>query len=210
MPTLSRSPFAAMTARSSAFRATCFRHRTLPSPTRPKGARPLTVKLDVSRLRFGSTRDETKVKGEIITTDQWGYNVTVGNQTRRKGENLRADYVLYVSQATLKQGVQAKAAQIHRGGTWTIASIDLMGSVSFHTTSIPTKKIELQPGWSWSKTGNTDQVIDTLDGIWLRLYQGETMIAEFVSSDSLRKGGWPSDAPKPPSAQPGRRGAAAQ
>jgi len=169
--------------------------------------RPITVRLEVSRTRFGSAKDDKRAEGLIITTDQWGYSVLVTNQTRRVAENLRADYVLYVQQATLDKGVQSKAGQVHRSGSERIASLPLMGTANFRTSSIPTKKIELKPGWIWTQTGNSDQVIDTLDGIWLRLYQGDAMIAEFVSSEALRKAGWPSDAPKPPgSGNRGRQG----
>lgn len=160
--------------------------------------RPITVRLEVSRTRFGSAKDDKSDEGLIITTDQWGYAVVVTNQTRRAAENLRADYVLYVRQAALENGVQSKADQVHRSGSERITSLPLMGTANFRTSSIPTKRIELKPGWIWSQTGNRDQVIDTLDGIWLRLYQGEAMIAEFGSSEALRKAGWPSDAPKPP------------
>jgi hypothetical protein len=168
--------------------------------------KPIEVKIEASRKRFGTTRDDSQ-QGQIVTTDQWGYGITVTSLTRRKAENLRADYVLYVQQATLKNGVQSDGSKIHRSGSAPIASLDTLAVITFQTNAIPTKKVELKPGWTWSKTGNSDQVIDTLEGIWLRLYQGDTMIAEYLSSESFRKAGWPKDAPKPPgSGNRGRQG----
>jgi hypothetical protein len=173
-----------------------------------QSSKPITVKLEVSRTKFGSARDDKSVEGLTTTTDQWGYNVVVINQTRLPGKELRADYVLYVQQAQQRKGTLTDGAKIHRSGSEKIAVLELMGRASFRTNSIATKKHELQPGWVWGQTGNTDQVIDTLEGIWLRVYQGNTLIAEFLSSESFRKAGWPSDAPKPPVAnnQAGQRG----
>jgi hypothetical protein len=105
---------------------------------------------------------------------------------------LRADYQLYIRRAKLGESMSSQPL-INRHGSGPIANIDAGGKVSFRTDSAAANILVLQPGYHWKKTGTYDSVNDKLEGIWIRIFQGNTMIAEYLSEQSFRKGGWPVD-----------------
>jgi hypothetical protein len=152
-------------------------------------AAPIEVKLDVSRLKF-STKDDTSNTGYTVTTEQWGYDIALTSKTMRPATEIRVEYQLYIRQAKLGQTPSSQPLK-NRPGTKTIAKLDAGGKSSFKTDSAAARQVKLLPGYVWKETGRGEDVSDKLEGIWVRVFQGTTMIAEYASSETFKKGGWP-------------------
>ncbi len=83
----------------------------------------------------------------------------------------------------------------NRAGAKTISTLEANGKTGFKTTSVAARQLHLLPGFYWKATGRSEDVDDRLEGIWVRVYQGKTQIAEFVSSETFKKAGWPTTTP---------------
>ena len=150
---------------------------------------PIEVKLDVSRLKFGA-QDDNSNQGYTITTENWGYSIALTSKTMRPGTGIRVEYQLYVRQAKLGQTPSSQPLK-NRAGAKAIAKLDAGAKADFKTDSVVARQVKLLPGYVWKETGKSEDVTDKLEGIWVRVFQGNTMIAEYASSESFKKAGWP-------------------
>ncbi len=150
---------------------------------------PIEVKLDVSRVKFSVATDNS-TQGVTITTEEWGYYITLNSKTMHAASNLRVDYQLYVRQAKLGETMSSQPLK-NRAGVKNIPKLDAGGKTNFKTIGVPARLVQLQQGYYWTATGHSEDVNDKLEGIWVRVFQGSTMIAEYASSETFKKGGWP-------------------
>ncbi len=184
--------------------------RTLLSPDdlayadKAQAAKPITLTIGASRARFGSKRSETP--GEVVTVEDWGYSFTLTNASGLTGQNLRADYRLFYRR-TREAGVGDPATQplVHQVGTEAIAKLDPKGSQTFRTSAVGVTATQLVEG-TWVATGTNTFVNTKFEGVWLRVYQSDKLIGEYLSSEELRKDGWPVATP---AAKAGRKKPAA-
>jgi hypothetical protein len=71
-------------------------------------------------------------------------------------------------------------------GTADIVALKPGATADFETSAVKLSKTSLDQGYYY--TNNQRQSTkDTLDGIWLRIYDGDKMVAEFLSSSKLPK-----------------------
>ncbi len=152
------------------------------------GSKPIEVKLEVSRAKFGSSVTETKAK--VITSEQWGYEVVLNNQSLQTGKNLRVDYQLYVRTGVVG-GVSSTGKLVNRSGSAPIDHIESNGKASIRTSATTLKTDVMQPGWVRSDETGDQDITDRLEGIWVRVYQDNKIITEYVSNEAFRKNGWP-------------------
>jgi len=151
--------------------------------------RPIAVRIEVSRGKFSSQRSETAAR--ITTMEQWGYVIKVTNTTSLSGQNVRCEYRLFVRPASSPGAATPKNAYLSsKAGKHLIGNLIARGADNFRTETIDTMVIELKPGYVWTETNNNDAITDKLEGIWLRVYQNDKIIGEYLSADSLRKEGW--------------------
>ncbi|MEI6861046.1 MAG: hypothetical protein WCL04_02215 [Verrucomicrobiota bacterium] len=153
------------------------------------GAIPIDVKLDVSRVKFNAS-DDNSHEGQTITTEAWGYDIALTSKTMRAASNLRVEYQLYVRQAKLGEIISSQPL-LNRPGSKTIGKLDAGGKISFKSDPVTTRLVKLKQGYYWTETGHSESVNDKLEGIWVRVFQGQTMIAEFTTNDTFKKAGWP-------------------
>jgi hypothetical protein len=173
--------------------------RTLLSPDdlayadKAQAAKPITLTIGASRARFGSKRSETP--GEVVTVEDWGYSFTLTNSSGLTGQNLRADYRLFYRR-TKEAGVGDPVTQplVHQSGTEDIAKLDPKGTLTFRTSAVSVTSTQLVEG-TWLATGTSTFVNTKFEGIWLRVYQNDKQIGEYLSSEELRKDGWPGATP---------------
>ncbi len=144
-----------------------------------------TITLDLSRGVFDSSKNEEVA---IVTTvEKWGYSVTVTNHSNKPVNNLKFRYVLFVK-PDLEPGKDRSASTFKRStGSTTVAELAGGTKTVFRTDSIKISKQKLKPGWSWTKTGNSEMIRDTLYGIWLKAYIGDQLVAEIRNPESLSK-----------------------
>ncbi len=149
----------------------------------PAGA----IALELSRTKFDTRREKktmtfsdgsTRKDGITITEEDWGYSVTLRNTTTRPITGLRAKYILFVKVATADDTAPREDNRLKRTrGRLAFDPVPQSGKVTVRTESITAVKRELADGIIWNSSGDT-KIRDTLHGIWLRVYQGDTLVVE--------------------------------
>lgn len=156
----------------------------------PAGA----LSLELSRVRFETRKEkqdvtlsggEVRKEGVTVTEDDWGYSITLRNAIARPIENLRGEYILFVKVDTAGDDAARGDGRLKRTRRkLAFDPIPVGGRVSARTEAITARKLELAKGIVWGGTGDS-KTRDTLQGIWLRIYQGDTLVLESASPGTL-------------------------
>jgi hypothetical protein len=165
-----------------------------------QAAKPIAVGIEASRAQIGGTKtSETK---EITTvSQQMGFSITLTNQSKQAGQNLRVEYQIYYRKG--QPGVSIlKQPLDHQGGSQAIDKIDTLEKTNFRTTAVTitnqtpktTTDGNITTTYHWP-SGGQETVYDKLDGIWVRVYQNDELIGEYLSSEDYRKDAWPGATP---------------
>lgn len=158
---------------------------------KPPVIRPGDLLLEFSRARFDSrkmTEDVPLVgggiaRGAMVTTDEdWGYTVTLRNQTRFELSGLRAEYMLFVEIDQLKG--EAKQGLRRQAGRLTFEPIPPNTRISARSDTITTREVALKGNIRYTHT-NDRKTRDRLHGIWLRVYRDEELLVELSSPVGL-------------------------
>jgi hypothetical protein len=174
----------------AALRAEAAEAAKKPKPL-PAGA----VALELGRVKFAARREKqdialadgsTRRDAITVTEEDWGYSVTLRNTTLKPIENLRGEYILFVKVDTTAEQIEGRdEARIKRSvGALEFEPVPAGGRITARTQPIVVRKRELANGivWAGSREAKTR---DTLHGIWLRIYQGETLVLESASPGTL-------------------------
>lgn len=128
----------------------------------------------------------TQVIGKIKTTsEEWGYSVTLKNKTSKALSTIRIDYILFVKPDNDPGNDKMKSALTRKKGSFIAEGIKAHGQSIFKTDTIQTTKTEISGDITWSKTGGTKPIKDTLYGIWARIFVGDQLISEISTPDTL-------------------------
>jgi hypothetical protein len=159
------------------------------------------VAIELSRLRFDSrkTKEDVPVVGGGVIRDaitnvdeDWGYTLTLKNNTAKPIENLRAEYFLYIKVDAPKNGSEKPRVRRQKFSL-ALEPIPAQGRLSARSDAVTARKTELKEGVVWAGTNDT-KTRDSLEGIWLRLYQGDNLVLESASPPSLAIAGtWTGD-----------------
>jgi hypothetical protein len=156
--------------------------------------RPGDLMLEFTRTRFETRKSRREVKmgdGTIrkdsidVTEDDWGYSITLKNNTRRPLENLRIDYILY-TRIDVIENIGREARTRAKKFSQKVEPVPPGARLASRTESVTTRKTELRDGMVWSGSGD-DTTRDTLTGIWLRIYRDDELVLEASSPDGLSK-----------------------
>ncbi|MCU0793164.1 MAG: hypothetical protein MUE42_10035 [Opitutaceae bacterium] len=145
------------------------------------------VRVEYSRSRFESERSKQSYVG--VSTQHWGYTVTVINLTNEPLEGLRLDHAVFAE--TDPDHVRGKPDRKNLErvrGSSPLDPIAPRGRLSVRTEPIVTETQELTGGSRWiTDKGLTNKIRDrALEGVWLRLYDGDKIVFEASSPESLR------------------------
>lgn len=176
--------------------------------------RPITALVEVSRVTLSTST--SVAKGIQTVADQTGYNVTVTNQSALLGQDLNVEYRIF-----FRQGAQGKSISsqplMNLGGSEKIPKLESRAKTSFRTNGATINRKSPAPLSANAGTnakpnawpnGGQETVSDEIEGVWVRVYQGDQIVGEYVSADTLRKEGWP-DASGTPAKAAGKKKAAA-
>ena len=117
---------------------------------------------------------------ETTKTEQWGYSVTVENQTFKALTNLQVKYIIFYKHEQL--GIKAPPRKETKSGASTIAQLDSLGKTSFDTDSVTLSKTSLNGpagGYTYFANGAKSTAADTLSGVWVRIYQDGSLFAVY-------------------------------
>lgn len=159
---------------------------------KPVALRPGDLMLELTRLRFDtrkSKRDLTSSTGSLlkdalsVTEEDWGYSITLKNNTRRPIEGLRVDYILYTRVDQIENTGREPTTRA-KSFSQKIDPVEPGARITTKTEAVTTRETELRGGLRWKGTGD-DDTRDTLIGIWLRVYRGDELVLEASSPDGL-------------------------
>lgn len=176
---------------------TALRAEAAEAATKPASIRDGDIALELSRLRFDTRKsrkdvpmsDGSTAKDLLAITDEdWGYTLTIKNNTLKPIEGLRADYILYTKVDEIKNTSREPRIR-QKAFTLKFDPVPASGRASAKSQAVTTRKTELRGGVEWAGTGDND-TRDTLHGIWLRIYQGDKLVLESASPTALASGKW--------------------
>jgi hypothetical protein len=127
-------------------------------------------------------KDKSSTGIEKITTEKWVYNVTIDNKSARDHADLDVRYVIYA--ADVEPGSKAPPKIIRKRGSTKVAAIKSHSTSTFTTEPIDLVKTQLSQGVTYG-SGARPRANDTLEGIRLRIYKGDEMLAEVARPPSL-------------------------
>jgi hypothetical protein len=119
--------------------------------------------------------------------EHWRYEVTIENKTFKDLGSLEIKYVIFFKQEKL--GMKAEATPRRQSGGTTIDLIKPHEKKSFGTDPIELNKSHLVGRYHYT-SGAKINVQDTLDGLWIRVYQNGQQLAEYANPSTLTKEQW--------------------
>jgi hypothetical protein len=140
-------------------------------------------KVKASRLKSTLKRDtSSNIDVEI---SEAGYEITVRNNAYMTLHNLRVEYLIFKKDDAFGKD-SADINRVPSKGQNVIEVLPLYEETSFITDSIKLEKRQLDAGWDFTD-GSKHKMEDRLGGIWLRIYSGDLMIAEYSDPTFLMK-----------------------
>jgi hypothetical protein len=140
-------------------------------------------KVKASRLKSVLKRD--KSSNIDVELSEAGYEITVRNNAYMTLRDLRVEYLIFKKDDAFGKDshdinrVSFKSRNV-------IETLPLYEETSFITDSIKLEKRQLDAGWDFTD-GSKHKMEDRLGGIWLRIYSGDLMIAEYSDPSFLMK-----------------------
>jgi hypothetical protein len=138
--------------------------------------------LQFSVRRFSAGRELTTTTTRRITTEQYGYAVTLTNSTPFDLENLEVEYRYFALRSSANATGQDRKRQRFSG----LTRIDRLASLTqteFLTAPIPIVSSSLRS----DRSGTQRRATDDLGGIWIRVRSGPDTVAEFSSPNNLKE-----------------------
>ncbi len=141
--------------------------------------------VSVLRKKADAIRAKAARPGEEITaTETVFYQVTVANRAFKETGAVTARYILFVERQEL--GVKAGSEQIDKEkGENAVEALKPQGKVSFNTSEITLREQSLSGGNFIYLNGGRIKAKDSLVGIWVKLFEGETQVGEYINPSTL-------------------------
>jgi len=159
---------------------------------RAQAAKPISATIAASRSKF--TTKTTEAPNLRTYVDGWGFTVNLTNTTLLAAQNLRADYQLYYRRTKQMGDEMAAQPLAHQSGTATIDELKPKGTASFRTDTVAITTEQLYDG-TWTAIRSGTYTNTKLEGIWVRLFENDQLVGEYVSSAEFQKDGWPASTP---------------
>ncbi len=125
------------------------------------------------------TGDRERVGSITVTPVDASYAITLVNRARRPFDKLRMEYVLF-AERTPRGGIRNKVLY-RKAGSMDLPVLPAGERVVVNTVGIPARKADLDGSAYW---GESNLPVD-LKGIWLKIYQGDTLVMEEASPTNL-------------------------
>jgi hypothetical protein len=151
------------------------------------------IEINAKKVRVEKGQ-KTKESGAESTAERWVFAVEVRNKSRVNLEGLQMSYRIYVvPQASSKLAFDEGKAVY--GGSSTLDKVAAGGVLKLNTEEVVLKRVELDGDYEFID-GSRNKLEDKLEGIWIKVSQGDRKVAEFKSNDStVKKAKWSDDQP---------------
>jgi len=181
-------------------------HSQTPTSTAPAARPSPTVAAPKPVLIFSATRRRLESEGsargnEMVTEEQWVYDVTIENRSFSEARALEIEYRVFVFDDRGRSGDRRQPMRKSMGST-TIESIPRSGKASFQTEPQRIVKTQLQPDWNYLD-GRDPRSADRLKGLWIQVKQNGQLVAEYINPTTLKdKERWEMAPPVPGKPKP--------
>lgn len=142
------------------------------------------MRINVSK--FKDTLSKSDGIAYKTRTEAAGYLISLFNESMVILDGLNIEYRIFmIRERTYTTSDPRKS----RSGSIPVARIDRKSKVDVKTSTLTLQRERLKSDWSYygsNKRGTADQ----LDGIWVRVYRGKTLVAEYATSEDLKRENW--------------------
>lgn len=118
-------------------------------------------------------------------SQNWVGDVKITNRAFAPSPELEARYIIFVRRQQIGSQAGASDHVEKQNGSGRIASMKPGASMNMLTSEVQLKEEKLDPGWRF-KNGGIKSAQDGVIGIWLKLYNGSTEVAEYVNPTTLK------------------------
>lgn len=119
---------------------------------------------------------------QVKTSQNWTGEVNIEYHAFNPSPALEARYVIFVKRQKLGQAANAEDIDKVKG-SFSVPSIKPGAKATFNTVDVPLFKAHMAPHWKMVEGRQSAE--DTLAGVWLRLYNGSTQVAEYINPTTL-------------------------
>jgi hypothetical protein len=141
--------------------------------------------ITVARKTADATVPKAVKSGEPLTekTETVFYQVTVANTAFKPSAALKAKYIVFVERQEI--GEKAGSEQIEKiKGSADVKELKPREKETFSTSEIKLKEKGVTGNYIYTSGGRI-RAKDSLAGVWVKLYEGETEVAEYVNPTTL-------------------------
>lgn len=118
------------------------------------------------------------------------YNIQIKNDSDLDLNDLEVEYRYYIFKNQVGADKRSDGNNMRVTGDSTITLLAKRSEIKIETKKTEMKETDLESGYRWANGGKSKSK-DQLDGIWIKLYQGDKVIAEFANPSTLpRKEKW--------------------
>jgi hypothetical protein len=118
----------------------------------------------------------------VSKTEQWGYVVSVENQGFKQLENMDVKYYVFSKHEHL--GYKGAPKTDTMAGSYKIDLLGTLAKKSFETDGVTLNSAALVGNYYYGN-GAKGVVHDSLLGIWIRIYDGQKVVAEYTYPANL-------------------------
>jgi len=139
----------------------------------------------VLRKKANATRAKAVQSGQTTkSTENLFYQVAVTNRAFKESPALKVKYVLFVERQEI--GEKPGSEQIEKvRGDGSIAVLKPQGKATLDTSEVTLREQSLTGNWYYSDGGRI-KAKDSLTGIWIKLYDGDVEVGEYVNPTTLQ------------------------
>ncbi len=138
----------------------------------------------LSQKKAGDSKAQDK-KGVSVKDEKWSYAVTVVNKSFKDVPGFQIKYVVFSKPDNAGKAVKPGQVDLERhAGTATIGALRNNDQTTFYTEPVELRTVQLDSGWEW-KSGSDTYARGALRGIWIRVYIGDQLVAEFKNPANL-------------------------
>ncbi len=138
-------------------------------------------------FRIEKKKESAEKSDDMSTTvksEKWRYEVHMTNKAFRDLLGVRVDYIVFFNEVATTRG---KVKTLRKeSGSYDVGTVPNSKTTTFNTEAVELTKTQLKAGWI-TLDGSRPRAADTLAGIWIKVYEGETLLAEYSNPASLRR-----------------------
>ena len=140
---------------------------------------------DVTKVNGGNAYNGVAAKNEETVH----YELRLQNQTIGDLSGLKVDYIIFVQRQKLGERMTDPPKIERIAGSQPVDVLNNRDPKSVMTTAFALHKQTLGGGWSYTNGGRV-RAEDSVGGVWVRISQGDQMIAEYINPSSVKSRGW--------------------